>query len=224
MAETNSNGEIQVPISSFTELPDGLRSRGIRHVIKMIRDLRRVTMRHIEAVNRLATGKNPHAQVNLPHGLIVKRVYDRLVFTVRKDKKSEGFCYSLDGPGTFHLDALESTISLEEMEKRAIEDMDISPWTVFLNADHLTYPLMIRNFLPGDRFVPLGMSGHKKLKDFFIDLKIPLKARGRIPILTCRNLPIWVCGLRIDDRFRITPDTRTILKVSLDNFTLTLHK
>ena len=94
--------------------------------------------------------------------------------------------------------------------------MGASPWTAFLNAENLTYPLMIRNFLPGDRFVPLGMSGHKKLKDFFIDLKLSSKARAHIPILTHRNRIVWVCGLRIDDRFKVTKDTKRVLKVTFN--------
>lgn len=92
----------------------------------------------------------------------------------------------------------------------------MSPWTAFLNAERITYPLMIRNFRPGDRFVPLGMSGHKKLKDFFIDLKIPSEVRARIPILTERDMPIWVCGFRIDDRFKVSSKTKKVLKVTFD--------
>ncbi|MBW2358122.1 MAG: tRNA lysidine(34) synthetase TilS, partial [Deltaproteobacteria bacterium] len=60
------------------------------------------------------------------------------------------------------------------------------------------------------------MSGHRKLKDFFIDLKIPSEARVRVPIMTYQNNIIWVCGLRIDDRYKVTPDTRKVLKVTFD--------
>jgi tRNA(Ile)-lysidine synthase len=75
---------------------------------------------------------------------------------------------------------------------------------------------VIRNFREGDRFIPFGMSGHRKLKDFFIDLKIPSEARARVPIMTYQNNIIWVCGLRIDDRYKVTPDTRKVLKVTFD--------
>jgi tRNA(Ile)-lysidine synthase len=94
--------------------------------------------------------------------------------------------------------------------------MGVSRWCAFLNADHLIYPLVIRNARPGDKFVPFGMSGHKKLKDFFMDLKVPSAARAQTPILFCRDIPIWVCGFRIDDRFKILPDTKKILKVTFD--------
>jgi tRNA(Ile)-lysidine synthase len=58
------------------------------------------------------------------------------------------------------------------------------------------------------------MSGHKKIKDFFIDLKVPAQDRIRVPILTCNNYPVWVCGFRIDDHYKVVPDTKRVLKVT----------
>ena len=78
---------------------------------------------------------------------------------------------------------------------------------------------MLRNFRPGDRFVPLGMTGHKKLKSFFIDMKLPSHVREKMPILTQGNKPIWVCGLRIDDRYKVTSTTKRILKITLTAIT-----
>jgi len=56
--------------------------------------------------------------------------------------------------------------------KAAPPSGNTSPWVAYLNADRIKYPLIVRSFLPGDRFVLLGMTGHKKLKDFFADRKI----------------------------------------------------
>jgi tRNA(Ile)-lysidine synthase len=90
------------------------------------------------------------------------------------------------------------------------------PWTAFLDAEKVHYPLTLRSLSPGDRFVPLGMTGHKKLKNFFVDLKIPRDQRYSTPILCCDNIPVWVCGFRIDDRFKVTPETKRVMKVMLD--------
>jgi tRNA(Ile)-lysidine synthase len=215
--ETRGDGEIRIPLSSFTILAEALKNRVIRYALKMAGgNLRRVNLRHIETINQMAMGGKPQALVNLPNGIIAKKVYDRLVFTGTKDTRSGGFCYLLDGPGKFDLTALGRTILLAEGEKAARFVMGASRWCAFLNADHLTYPLMIRNVLPGDKFVPFGMSGHKKIKDFFMDLKVPSEARAQTPILVCRDIPVWVCGFRIDDRFKILPDTKKILKVTFD--------
>lgn len=208
--------EFRFHFSSFKKLPEALKNRVIRYAVRETGgSLRRIGLRHIEAVRRLAASEKPQAMAHLPNHINVRKDYDTFVFELVKDTQTQGFCCFLDGPGTFHLDELGCTISLEEVLGSELTEMSASPWTAFLDAENLTYPLMIRNFLPGDRFVPLGMSGHKKLKDFFIDLKLSSKARANIPILTHSNRVVWVCGLRIDDRFKMTDDTEKVLKVTL---------
>ncbi len=213
---TVSDNEVFVVLSSFAQLPEALRSRVIRHVLRMTGGtLRRISMRHIEAINRLITVDNPQARIDLPNDLIVKRIYDRLVFNKGKGRVLEDFSYTLEGPGMFDLEGPACSVSLEEFELADLPDRHASQWTAFLNADLITYPVMIRNFRPGDRFIPFGMSGHKKLKDFFIDLKIPAEDRARVPILTHNDMPVWVCGFRIDDRYKVTSEVNRVLKVSI---------
>ena len=81
--------------------------------------------------------------------------------------------------------------------------------------DKLEPPLYLRKRERGDRFHPLGMKGSKKVKDFFIDLKIPLEQRERIPLLMDKDKVVWIVGYRIDERFRVDEDTRSILKVRI---------
>ena len=57
------------------------------------------------------------------------------------------------------------------------------------------------------------MKGEKKLKDFFIDLKIPLQQRDKIPILVSGKRIVWVVGYRIDDRFKVDEHTNRILRI-----------
>jgi len=215
-AEITNNGQIQVHLPSFRELPEGLQNRIIRDILRITgKGLRRVSSRHIEAIHHAAMEGKAQSVFNLPNNIVVKKVYERLVFSVMKQTGPMEFRYLLDRPGTFHLDAPGYDISLRQIKKNALHDMKASPWTVFMNADLLDFPLLIRNSRPGDRFVPLGMNGHKKIKDLFIDLKVPSEERKRIPVLINKKTLIWVCGFRIDDRYKITPQTRNILIVSL---------
>jgi tRNA(Ile)-lysidine synthase len=73
--------------------------------------------------------------------------------------------------------------------------------------------LKIRNFRPGDRFQPLGVRGTQKLKEFFIDHKIPRFERPRIPLLISGEMIAWVMGYRIDERVKITEHTQRVLRV-----------
>jgi len=77
--------------------------------------------------------------------------------------------------------------------------------------------LVIRNWENGDAFNPIGMLSTKKLSDYFIDKKIPLLTKRSIPILCERNGRqeniIWVCGYRLDNRYKITDETRSVIKL-----------
>ena len=74
--------------------------------------------------------------------------------------------------------------------------------------------IKMRFFCPGDRFVPLGMKGSKKLKAFFIDEKVPRSQRRSIPLLTSKNGDIiWVYEKRIGENYRVTDKTCNILLV-----------
>lgn len=214
--DTGANKEVVIPLASFNRLPEALRFRGIRNVLRNRGGtLRRLSTAHIEAINRLATAHKPQACLDLPNDLVVKRTYGKLIFLKGKEQASGSFSYTLDRPGEFDLTELNCTVLLEEIEPAEPPDRHTSQWTAYLNADQITYPLVIRDFRPGDRFIPYGMKGHKKLKDFFIDLKIPAKDRAKIPILTLDDRPVWICGFRIDDRFKITSHTRKALKVAM---------
>jgi tRNA(Ile)-lysidine synthase len=92
---------------------------------------------------------------------------------------------------------------------------DESPLVALLDFDDLEFPLTVRSFQPGDRFQPLGMEGEKKIKDLFIDCKVPALQRKRIPILCRGDRILWVGGVRIDHRARLKPETRRILRAEL---------
>jgi tRNA(Ile)-lysidine synthase len=85
--------------------------------------------------------------------------------------------------------------------------------TAFFDMDVVSFPLIVRNAAPGDRFTPLGMVGSKRLKRFFMDQKIPASQRFFCPVLISHDKPVWVMGHRIDDSAKITANTRKVLKV-----------
>jgi len=75
--------------------------------------------------------------------------------------------------------------------------------------------LRVRNFRPGDRFHPLGAKGNQKLKEFFIDHKVPKIERPRIPLLVSGERIVWVAGFRIDERAKVTEKTKKVLVVKI---------
>lgn len=80
-----------------------------------------------------------------------------------------------------------------------------------LDAALIHYPLIIRNWAEGDYFYPLGMQGKKKVSDLLIDMKIPVPDKKNIFVLEMDGDIIWVIGIRIDNRFRVSDSTEEVL-------------
>ena len=90
------------------------------------------------------------------------------------------------------------------------------PHQVWLDASRLPKKMEIRTRLPGDRFEPFGMDGHSmKLSDFFINEKLPQRARNAWPLLCSGDTVIWVPGYRLAHPFRLTDKTRQVIYCTL---------
>ncbi len=93
---------------------------------------------------------------------------------------------------------------------------DADPREAFLDADAVPADLELRVRRRGDRFEPLGMDGHsQKLSDFFINAKLPARARDRWPLVCAGDEVIWVPGYRPAHRFRLRPESHDVLYLSV---------
>jgi tRNA(Ile)-lysidine synthase len=91
------------------------------------------------------------------------------------------------------------------------------PFLAYFDYDLLEFPLIIRKWEKGDYFQPLGMNHIKKLSDFFIDEKFSIHDKENTWLLTSGNKIIWIMGHRIDDRFKITSDSKRMFVVEIQN-------
>ena len=128
------------------------------------------------------------------------------------------FCYSFD--------TIPESVTVAELGKKIffrtekLDEFDRvlhnrQPHVAYLSCGQAGPPLVIRSWRGGDSFHPLGLGGRKKIKDFFVDHKIPKRLRRRVPIMLFGDRVAWVCGYRIDDRFKVTDETKRILRVDI---------
>jgi tRNA(Ile)-lysidine synthase len=106
-----------------------------------------------------------------------------------------------------------SSFLFDYMDIDAVESLETPPEVALLDADKLTFPLEIRRWQDGDSFEPFGMKGTKKVSDLLIDQKVPVAEKRRQFVITSGGEIAWVAGRRLDNRFRIGPETENVLRI-----------
>jgi tRNA(Ile)-lysidine synthase len=213
--EQDESGDYWIDIKGLKELAGAFIKRILRNIVrKHYKSLYAVGYNHIQAITELVTNEKPNVHINLPNGLIVTREYNRLIFSSRI-REPGIFNYEVKEKGDWHIQETGKMLMIEEFINDHQDIITSDANTAFLDMELLPFPLTIRNIMPGDKFVPFGMTGHKKVKDLFIDLKVPPVIRKQTPVLLKDDNIVWICGYRIDDRYKITPRTKKILKITL---------
>lgn len=146
------------------------------------------------------TGKKVFSKT---HQLLKNR--DELILTeISKENFSEEFSVPKEGVVFPIKLKIESAEYIGETEKNLI----------YVASEKLNFPLKLRKWERGDSFHPFGMKGKKKLSKFFKDEKIPLTEKEKIWLLLSNEKIVWVIGHRMDDRFKVTKDSKKILKIT----------
>lgn len=198
-----------------------LQKRLIRQAIFLIKgNLRSISSQHVLSIIDLINSPVGTKSFHLPG--CISAICDGRELSFCKtplnnediDNNSEVVNLSIDlnVPGYTILESSGLRIKAELLfHDKAYNDF-YNPNRAYLDYAKTGSKLKVRFFRPGDRFVPLGMKGSKKLKTFFIDEKVPRKQRLTVPILTAKNEDIiWVYEKRISEKYRITDKTSKIL-------------
>ena len=219
-AQTEESG-VRLDLSQLADMAEGLRYRVLRKACCELGgqavDMATV---HYEALHRLVRSDHTGAKVTLPGGILGERGYNsiRLRASCLPDN---GPVRPLTGrrallvPGVVTVPELNLTLAAEFLQQCPDELGHANGRQVVVDADATGDELFIRTRRPGDRFQPLGMSGHKKVHDIFVDERVPRRERPRVPlIMTGRDEIIWLVGYRLAEPFKITADTRRHLKLT----------
>ena len=211
---TPENGDLCFEITEFENQPLAMKRRLIRETFYRLNgSLREITALHVQQVLELFSRAKVGSWLKLPGSVRVVCGYGTIRFSLPDDSaftEIDKMKTKLEIPGVTKLPQIGVQFHARLVEPPMPKTVD--PKQAYLDFDKTGENIRIRFFQPGDSFVPLGMSGHKKVKSYFIDQKVPREERSLIPILTNDHDDIiWVYGERISDSFQIAENTKKAL-------------
>ncbi len=216
IVSSENEHSLALPLEGVRNLHPAIKSRVIRLAAEQLLGRQEVLeYKHVqnvlELVDRGTTGK----KIALPLGLIAKISYENLCFTTG-DEENKIFHYELPMEGTVYMEELDGRFETRVIEREQIQEISRDKYCKCFDYDQVKSVLNVRNRREGDRFYPLGLTGSKKLKDFFIDYKIDRDERDRIPLVCDGDEIIWIVGLRISEKYKITDKTTRILEITFE--------
>lgn len=134
-----------------------------------------------------------------------------LIYPIEQEENEND--YSIDAEITLITEPFEAKI--EVLRDLNFISVPKKANVAMLDMDLLSFPLELRHWKQGDYFVPFGMRKKKKLSDFFTSNKYSLLDKERQWLLCSGDEIVWVVGKRIDDRFKISQNTKSVFKIEI---------
>lgn len=212
----NDENTIKISKKIFSQEKESIFTRVIKIVFKEVSNSHQnFEMKHIYEVvnlNKKPAGK----KINLTNGVIVENSYNDITFG--RDHKVNNFqkieeidLLKSDIPKNIDYDVYEVSFQLLDVKNNI--EFSNNDLIKYFDYDKIEEEISIRHRKDGDKIRPLGMVGSKKIKDIFINLKVPREERDRIPILVFDSKVAWVVGYKVSEEFKTTKDTKKLLKV-----------
>jgi tRNA(Ile)-lysidine synthase len=177
--------------------------------------LRGIDLDHIEALLTLIAQGTPQSRLSIPGGWELVKEYEALRLERHsRGVKRPGVCYNYPVRVGADLFIQEAGLTIQTWKMlRPFPRLPDHLTEAFFDIASLSAELTIRNFRRGDRFQPLGMTGHKKLKELFIENKIPLSVRANLPLLVLGNEVLWIPGYGRSEIGKVRAETQAILRL-----------
>lgn len=223
------NGIYSIKVDELNQLDTIIQKGVIYQTITTIAKRKKdIEQKHIELVIDL-TKKEVGKEINLPFGIVASRTYDKILICNKKEQKKEKkepqeiefskkelSKNELPIKKTYQFEEKKYQISLELIENiDRVAEIPKNHCTKWFDYDRINNIILLRHRKSGD-YLEINLSGgRKKLKDYFIDKKIPRTVRDDVWLLADGNHIIWILGDRISECYKVTEMTKNILKVSI---------
>jgi tRNA(Ile)-lysidine synthase len=214
-------GTLVFRAEALAQLAPGLRRNLLRRAAARLRPVERdFGFERIQAAAEFCAASQPASgRIELGGGLSLYREGPALILAAWEADLPAAHWPQATGACELRTGSLQLgdwVLHCEAAAEHGPESPPADNWSAWLDADHLPGSLTVRPPRSGDRFQPLGMpDGTLKISDFFINEKLPRRARRSWPLVCSGEQIVWVPGYRISHPARVTPDTRRIVKLHL---------
>ena len=213
---------VEISLKKLNNYHEAIAKRIIRIVWERINKTRKnLEQIHVDEVYQLCRRGTTGKRVILPNGFEARLSYDRLIFSKRKAASRRVYAYPIVMEGITRADEAGGFLSSELLSAEEAFLTYGPPETIRENShiqlfdyDKLKSGIILRDRKEGDRIRPYGSGGKKKLKEYFIDQKIPREERSGIPLVASGNQIVWVVGRRTSAEFRAQKSTGRVLALS----------
>ena len=171
---------------------------------------------HLDDAVKIIKNPKAEAMANLPKGIIAeKKGYNFYITKKPLEKETIYFEYPIKLNGVTLIPELGIKIEARTMSKDRCKLLPSGSHTKAFDMGKIQGDLLVRTRKAGDKIKPLGLGGTKKLKDIFIDKKVPRDSREKIPVIADSSKIIWVVGYDISDESKITDTTQEVIRLSI---------
>ncbi len=210
---SNINNEIlKIDLTKFINYDVAIQKRVLRISLKYFKkDLHDVEAEHIAKILELMhkqTGK----KINITNNIIVQKQYNYLYFYFNTANLDTQYCYTLIPNKEIYIKEAKIYIYSQVILKQNFKQNKNNLYTKAFDYDKIGNDIKVRTRLTGDK-IYLKSVGNKKLKNLFIDMKIPQNLRKTLPLLAIDNNIIWILGYRVSGAYNIDKDTQKIIYI-----------
>jgi len=193
-------------LAALCALPEALARRVVRKAARAAGITQDMEAVHVEALLRMARTGTTGDTLNLPAGLCAARDADALV--IYRPQQAQAYCVQI-ALGRNVCPA--GVLAVAEVPRPAVLKTD-DPYVQYADAEALAQAVL-RTRRGGERMQPYGAPGSKKLKDIFIDKKVPARLRAQLPLLCRGDEVLWAVGVALGQAAAITPGTQKVLRL-----------
>ncbi len=205
---------VEINLEKYTNLHDAIKARVLRNGIKhILGDTNFIDQKHIEDLIELENENKINKMITLPRGILAYRRKNIIILTTKEIVSEDiDFCYNIPSNGFIKIKELDLILETQTMNIDRYKSIKTNKTSKGFDFSKVKGGIVVRSRKQGDKIKLVA--GSKKIKELFIDLKIPREDRCKIPVVTDEEGILCVGDYKTSENYKIDSKTKEVLKIS----------